>query len=123
MAAETQLVVDKKEQLEKIQEYALPEEKVLAVLDMKGGGTGFIGLTDKRIIFFDKAFLGKRKAMVSIPYRAITSVASEDDTSHFRPGFFTSSRIIVKAGSDIHEFEFRGSDRAHIAYQIIVGHM
>ena len=49
--------VDKKDQLEKIEGVCLPDELIRAVFDLKGMGTGFLGITDKRIIFYDKAFL------------------------------------------------------------------
>ena len=42
------MTVDKKDQLEKIEGVCLPNEMIRAVFDMKGGGTGFIGLTDRR---------------------------------------------------------------------------
>ena len=116
-------VVDKKEQLQKVEQYLVPGESVLAVLDMKGGGTGFLGITDRRIIFFDKAFMQRRKAMVSIPFSKITSVASEDEEGIFTRGFFGSSVLIIRASSDTYEFEFRGAEKAHLAYQLIVARL
>lgn len=50
-------IYDKKEQLEKIDSGRLPGETIYAVFDMKGGGTGFLGITDKRIIIYDKTFM------------------------------------------------------------------
>jgi hypothetical protein len=47
---EQEVEFDKPEQLQKIQEGLLPEERVYADFDLKGGGTGFIGITDKRVI-------------------------------------------------------------------------
>jgi len=44
------ILVDKKEQLEKIEGVCLPDEIIQAVFDLKGRGTGFLGITDKRII-------------------------------------------------------------------------
>ncbi len=58
---------DRKEQYDKIAAGCLPGETVEAVFDMKGGGTGFIGITNRRVIVYDKTFLRKMKAMVSIP--------------------------------------------------------
>ena len=49
-------VFDKKEQLQKIEAALLPGEQVWAVFDMKGGGTGFVGITTKRVLVYDKAF-------------------------------------------------------------------
>lgn len=118
-----EIVVDKKEQLQKVQQYLVPNETILAVMDMKGGGTGFLGITDRRIIFFDRAFMQRRKAMVSIPYSKITSVASEDEESFLTRGFFGSSLLIIRASDSTYEFEFRGADKAHLAYQLIVGHL
>jgi hypothetical protein len=35
-------------------------ESLIAVYDLKGGGTGFIGLTTKRLIIQDNSFAGGR---------------------------------------------------------------
>ena len=48
------LVFDKKEQLEKIEGFCLPDEVIRAVFDLKGAATGFLGVTDRRIIYYDK---------------------------------------------------------------------
>ncbi len=74
------MLIDKKDQLEKVEGICLPDEIIRAVYDLKGHGTGFLGITDKRIIYFDKEFMKKRKAIVSIPHYQITSVASEDNS-------------------------------------------
>jgi hypothetical protein len=55
------MTVDKKDQLEKIEGVCLPNETIRAVFDLKGGGSGFIGLTNKRLIYYDKAFLKKNR--------------------------------------------------------------
>ena len=118
------MIVDKKNQLEKIEDYCLPEETIRAVFDMKGGGTGFIGITDKRVIFYDKAFMRKQKAMVTIPYSRIHAVSSEDNTGMLlKRGFFASSKLGIHAGADHFDFEFRGGDKAHRAYQIIMEYL
>ena len=69
------LIVDKTEQLEQIEGVCLPDETIRAVFDLKGRGTGFLGITDKRIIYYDRAFLKSKKALVSIPHDRIASVA------------------------------------------------
>tara|TARA_Y100000310_G_C20393225_1_gene673812 strand:- start:286 stop:480 length:195 start_codon:yes stop_codon:yes gene_type:complete len=38
------IVVDKEDQLEKIEDFCLPDETVHAVFDLKGSGTGFVAL-------------------------------------------------------------------------------
>jgi hypothetical protein len=115
---------DRKEQLEKVQSALLPDEVVHAVFDMKGGGTGFIGITSKRLIVYDKAFLRKMKAVVSIPYSRVTSVATEDESGLFTGrGFFASSKLVVTTSHGDYEFEFRGADKAHTAHDLILAHM
>ncbi len=113
--------VDKKEQLEKIEDFCLPDETIRAVYDLKGGGTGFIGITDRRIIFYDKVFLKKRKVIVSVPYSRIASIGSEDSKGILiKRGFFASNTLVITAlGFEGKEFEFRGGDKAHKAHRII----
>ena len=116
-------VVDNGDQLRKVEEYLVADERVLAVLDMRGGGTGFLGITDRRIIFYDRAFLGQRKAMVSIPFSKISAVASEDEEGLLTRGFFGSSVLTIRVGGDAYDFEFRGADKAHTAYQLTIARL
>jgi len=44
----------------------VPGEALYAVYDCKGAGTGFIGITDRRIIFYDKRFMRKIKAKAKV---------------------------------------------------------
>ena len=119
------IIVDKKDQLEKIESVCLPDEIIRAVFDLKGRGTGFIGITDKRIIYYDKAFLKDKKALVSIPYDRIASVASEDNKGFIiKKGFLVSDTLTIQPiGSEPKTFEFRGGDKAHIAHNIIMEHL
>ncbi len=65
-------VFDEQDQLDKVEVGLLEGETVIAVYD--GGDTGFIGLTDRRVILQDKSFVGKRVAITSIPYPKVTAV-------------------------------------------------
>jgi hypothetical protein len=47
------VIFDKQEQLDKIRSGLMQGEEVLAVYDAIGAGTGFIGLTNKRVIIQD----------------------------------------------------------------------
>ena len=117
-------IYDKQDQLAKIQAALLPGEDVEAVFDMKGGGTGFVGITSKRVIVYDKAFLRKMKAVVSVPYSRITTIAAEDESGLFTGrGFFSSSKVVLTTSHGDFEFEFRGADKAHQAHNMILGHM
>jgi hypothetical protein len=118
------VIFDRKEQYDKIKSAMLPGEEVEAVLDMKGGGTGFLGISTHRIIFYDKVFLRRMKAMVSIPYNRINSIATEDESGLLTGrGFFSSSKIVITTSEGDFEFEFRGADKAHLAHNLILGHM
>lgn len=119
------MLVDKKDQLEKVEGICLPEEVIRAVFDLKGRGTGFLGITDKRVIFYDKEFMKKRKAIVSIPHYQITSVASEDNSGLFiKKGFFVGDTLtITTEGMEPSTFEFRGGEKAHAAHNILMEYM
>lgn len=120
----SEAIFDKKEQLDKIKSALLTGETVEAVFDMKGGGTGFLGITSHRIIFYDKTFMRKMKAMVSIPHSRIHSIAAEDESGLFSGrGFFSSSKLIIHTSNGDYEFEFRGADKAHTAHNLILAHM
>ena len=121
MATDIRPYFDKKEQFTKIEESSLPGERIFAVFDMKGGGTGFLGITDKRLIIYDKAFGRKMKAVVSVPLSKVSSVATEDESGLLTGrGFFGSSKLMIQVGSEDYEFEFRGADKAHMAHDLIL---
>ena len=120
-----EVIFDKQDQLDKIWDWVIPGETLYAVYDCKGAGTGFVGITDRRIIFYDKRFLGKKKAMVTVPHSQIAAISSEDKSNLLTGrGFFSSSTIGVHTtGNAYYEFEFRGADKAHEAYQFIMPHL
>jgi len=119
------MYVDKRDQLEKIEPLCLPDELIRAVFDLKGRGTGFLAVTDRRIIYYDKEWLKNRQAIVSIPFSRITSVASEDSKGFFvQKGFFVSESLMITIqGEGVKTFEFRGGDKAHLAHMIIMEHL
>jgi hypothetical protein len=106
---------DIKGQMDRVTAYLISDETLHAVFDCKGSGTGFVGITDQRIIFYDQMFLSGKKAMVSIPYNRIIGVASEDEGVIFRTSTIT---LITSAGN--YTFEFRGADKAHWSYNFIM---
>jgi Bacterial PH domain len=84
----------------------------------------FIGITSKRIIFQDNAWVTGTKAVVSIPYSRIHTVAAEDAVGLFTGrGFFSSSKIIITTSAGTRIFQFRGADKAHIAHDLILQHI
>jgi hypothetical protein len=120
----SQIIFDQQEQLDKISASLIPGEAVEAVLDLKGAATGFLGITTKRIIIYDKAYLRRLKAVVSVPYSKILSIAAEDDNSILAGrGWFSSSKLAICTSHGDYEFEFRGADKAHIAHDLILAHL
>jgi hypothetical protein len=106
---------DKKDQYDRIAAYLIQGEKLPAVFDCKGAGTGFVGITDRRIIFYDQGFVLKKKSMVSIPYNQIIGVVSADEGL-----IFQTSEIVLITAAGRFSFEFRGADKAHWAYSYIM---
>jgi len=122
--AQVEVVFDRQDQLERIRAGLLPGEEIEAVSDVKGGGTGFVGITSKRVIFQDNAWVVNSKAVVSIPYSRINTVAAEDAVGLLTGrGFFSSSRIITTTSDGSRVFQFRGADKAHIAHDLILSHI
>ena len=117
----TQPVHDKPDQLDRIQSALLSGETVIAVYDAIGTGTGFIGLTDKRVILQDNSFVGKKVALTSVPYGRINAVSFVSDKS-FMGKFASSSTISVSAGGRDYEVQFRGDDKAKHAHDVILWH-
>jgi hypothetical protein len=91
-----------------------------AVYDMKGGGTGFLGLADRRVVLQDEGVLRKKRSLVSIPYSHISILASADEGGMLRR---TSELSIVTSGGQRFEMEFRSSDKAERAYTWIIQHL
>jgi Bacterial PH domain len=122
MTAHAQPAFDRREQYDQIVSGLLDGERVIAVYDATGAGTGFIGVTDRRVIVQDKSFLGKKIALVSIPYSKITSVAVVSNKS-WAGNFFSSSSLAVMAGAHLYEVEFRGHDKAHHVHNVILSYL
>jgi hypothetical protein len=110
---------DKQEQLDKITAGLLEGESVIAVYDCIGAGTGFVGLTDRRVILQDNSFVGKKTALTSLPYSRLQAVSFVSNKSMFGKAVSTSE-IAVSAGGKEYECEFRGADKAKHAHDVIL---
>lgn len=110
---------DRQDQLQQIQSGLLPGERIIAVYDAIGVGTGFIGLTDRRVIIQDKSFVGKKVAITSIPYPRITSVSVVSNKS-WAGSFFSSGSIAINVGAQTYEVDFRGSQKSQHVHNVIM---
>lgn len=115
----TKIAYDRKEQLQQIESGLLPGEQIIAVYDAIGAGTGFLGLTDKRVIVQDKSFVGKKVAITSIPYSKVSAVSVVSNRS-LAGSFFSSGAIAVHVGTHTYEVEFRGDGKAHHVHNVIL---
>ncbi len=106
---------DNEGQYKRIAAYVIAGETLHAVFDCKGAGTGFVGITDQRLIFYDQGLFLKKKSMISIPYHQVVGVASADEGI-----IFQTSEITVMTAAGRFTFEFRGADKAHWAYAFIM---
>ncbi|TDD86409.1 PH domain-containing protein [Actinomadura rubrisoli] len=114
-----QIPHDRSGQLKQIESGLLPGEQIIAVYDATGAGTGFLGLTDRRVIIQDKSFAGKRFAITSIPYSKITSVSVVGGKS-WAGSYFSSGSIAINVGAHTYEVEFRGNDKCHHVHDVIL---
>lgn len=112
---------DKQDQWDKVVAGLLQGEQLLAVYDCTGVGTGFVGVTDMRVVLQDKSFVGNRQAVTSIPYRQVQSVAFVSDKS-VMGRFASSSTIAITAGGTVHEATFRGDDKARWVHDTVLWH-
>lgn len=110
---------DRKEQVDQIASGLLPGESIIAVYDATGAGTGFLAVTDRRVIVQDKSFVGKRIALTSIPYSRITSVSVLSNKS-WAGSFFSTSAIAITVGTHYYEVEFRGEEKAHHVHNVVL---
>lgn len=113
---QVQVEFDDKNQVQRIQAMLVQPEILYAVFDLKGGGSGFIGITDRRLIFMDQGMIRKNRSLVSIPYSKISAVASEDSGGIV----FGTSVLAVYTGARELNFQFRSNEKAHRAYQFIM---
>ncbi|MEU3164428.1 PH domain-containing protein [Streptosporangium sp. NPDC006930] len=114
-----QVVYDRKEQYQQIESGLMPGEQIIAVYDAIGTGTGFLGLTDKRVIVQDKSFVGKKIAITSIPYNKVSAVSVVSNKS-IAGSFFSSGAIAIHVGTHTYEVEFRGDNKAHHVHNVIL---
>lgn len=113
---------DRQEQLDKIVAGLLSGEHIIAVYDAIGVGTGFIGITNLRIVLQDNSFVGKKVALTSVPYNRINAVSFVSNKSMLGR-FASTGSIAVSAGHQMYEVDFRGHEKAQHAHDTILWHM
>ncbi len=115
----TDVVYDLKDQLRIVETGLLEGETVYAVYDGKGAGTGFIGLTDLRVILQDESYVGGQIALTSVPYSRICSVSLLANKSMFGR-WVEAATLAIRTGEDSFEVQMRGADKAKHAHDLIL---
>lgn len=113
---------DKQDQYDKIAQGLMEGESILAVYDCIGAGTGFVGLTDRRVILQDNSFVGKKVALTSVPYSRVQAVSFVSNKSMLGK-WSSSSEIAILVGGTTHECEFRGDEKARLIHDVILRHI
>jgi PH (Pleckstrin Homology) domain-containing protein len=113
---------DRQEQVDQITSGLMPDEVAVAVYDASGAGTGFVGVTNMRVILQDKSFVGKKVAITSIPFDRVTSVSMLSNKS-WAGTFFSTSSIAINVGAQTYTADFRGTDKAKHIHNLILHYM
>ena len=112
---------DKADQAQRVANMLLEGELLYAVYDCKGRGTGFVGITDRRIIARDDGHMKHSKRIVSIPYGQVTAVGIAADYKWIgsNEGIIT----VHTGGGEDWEFHFKGEGKTTKAYHRIMQHV
>ena len=109
--------IDKQEQYRQVAAGLTPGESIWAVFDCKGLGAGFVGVTDRRLVFQDRSAVGNRVTLMSVPYRAVSSVGFASDKEFLTSG--TSTVVVTYSGGSM-EATFRGDDKARYVHDVVL---
>jgi hypothetical protein len=113
----TEPYFDRKDQHDRVESALIPGETLWMTLDCKGGGTGFVGITDRRIVFQDQSWRKAKNVLVSIPYDRVHAVGISTNQPLIGR---SSGTISVQAGEDDWSFEFRNAEKTAVAYKLIM---
>lgn len=116
MAEQDGVYYDRAEQYNKIVPLLIEAERLHAVLDCKGGGTGYIAITDRRLIFQNATWRRAKNVLVSVPWDRVHAAAIGAEYGMFR----SVATLTIQAGEDDWMFEFKNAEKVRNAYQAIM---
>ena len=100
----SEAIYDIEEQWQAVEAGLLEGEQLVAVYDAKDAGTGFIGLTDLRVVLQDESYVGGRVALTSIPYGGVHAVSLVANKS-FLGGYFEAATVSIGISGHTYEVE------------------
>lgn len=108
---------DRKDQHDRLASLLVPGEIMWMVLDCKGGGTGFVGITDKRLMFMDSSWRKSKNVIVSVPLDRVHAVGFSSTSGFLGMG---QGVLSIQAGDDDWAFEFKNTEKTKIAYHLLM---
>lgn len=102
-----------------VRDSVMTEEHIYGAYAGDGAGVALCGVTNRRVLLFDRAFPGGRSALISVPFKSITTVAyvSQDDEPIF------SRTIAIQVGRTFYEVHCRGEEQAAEIHDLINWHL
>lgn len=113
----TEPYFDKQDQHSRVESALVPGETAWMTLDCKGGGTGFVGITDKRLIFQDQSWRKAKNVLVSVPLDRVHAVGISTNMNLIGR---TTGVISIQAGDDDWAFEFKNAEKTGVAYKLLM---
>ena len=110
---------DSSAQLEVVRDSLLENEQLYGAYASTSAGIALVGVTNKRVILLDRAYPGGRVALMTVPFKAVTTVSyvSTDDEPIF------SSTIALQVGRTFYEFTCRTEQQAADVHDLISWHV
>ena len=103
----SEAIYDIEEQWQAVEAGLLEGEQLVAVYDAKDAGTGFIGLTDLRVVLQDESYGG---------VHAVSLVANKS----FLGGYVEAATVSIGISGHTYEVELRGHDKARHVHDVIL---
>jgi hypothetical protein len=113
---------DRQGQLDRIHRLLIDDEVLHAIYDLRGG-TGFVVVTDLRVVFTDQGLVRKNRTIVSLPYARIAAVGAKDSGRPLSGSSFGANTFSISTGGREWSLEFRTDREAYQAHQTIVQHL
>lgn len=108
---------DRKDQHERIESALVPGETLWMTLDCKGSGTGFVGITNRRLVFQDQSWRKAKNVLVSVPLDRVHAVGISSSSNLIGR---STGVISIQAGEDDWAFEFKNAEKTGIAYKVLM---
>lgn len=108
---------DRKDQHDRIESALVPGETLWMTLDCKGSGTGFMAITDRRLVFQDQNWRKSRNVLVSVPLDRVHAVGISTNMNLIGR---TTGTISIQAGEDDWSFEFKNAEKTGLAYKLLM---